>query len=590
MTISLTATYSPEDNKLRLYASARLDAETYSKVREMGFIWAPKQDLFVKPSWTPQAEDFLLELCGEIEDEQQSHTDRAADRAERFSAYRDKRRAEAGLLADRFDNGPSAFGHQSQARAERLASRHDRFRTHAVSQWSKAQYWQERTTGVIGNALYKECPEVRRSRIKGLETELRKAEKDRDEYAINYKLWASVLSMDGIDTIDKESKAWEFVYRLANYHSNGWNYIHPRTGEKASIYSHLTNEKDPLTPRECAVEWLDGKIDPSQPEFDNTNLMRWIRHYELRLSYERAMLANEGGAASDVDMIAGGFIRIKGSEYQIHKVNRSNVSGKVVSVQVVAPGRYYLDKEVKLRTVNIERSGEGVYRAPTEEELASFLASKQEAKKEAKKAKAEKHTPQLINPTDEDAERLQSIWNEEEAKHRRNHEPSQVIRMTQAQYSERSKGSCPVCETVVVNENCTIKTGYSSDPSRYAVFKIRIMNRNSLSGTRRVVILTDKPQKPLPFDVAAEFKASCPTAESLADRIDDIAKLVNRGYGDVPDDQKQLWDDAIVAGIIWKNAGRSFGFTDLGKEMYAAKCLAERVKAPLPTATESTTV
>ncbi|MCU1251321.1 MAG: hypothetical protein JWQ49_4350, partial [Edaphobacter sp.] len=28
-----TATYSPEDNKLRLYASARLDAETYGRVK-----------------------------------------------------------------------------------------------------------------------------------------------------------------------------------------------------------------------------------------------------------------------------------------------------------------------------------------------------------------------------------------------------------------------------------------------------------------------------------------------------------------------------------------------------------------------------
>ena len=28
--ISFTATYSPEDNKIRLYASSRLDAETYA--------------------------------------------------------------------------------------------------------------------------------------------------------------------------------------------------------------------------------------------------------------------------------------------------------------------------------------------------------------------------------------------------------------------------------------------------------------------------------------------------------------------------------------------------------------------------------
>ena len=66
----MTATYSPEDNKLRLYSTSRLDPETYQRVRAAGFIWAPKQDLFVAPMWTPDREDVLLELCGEIGDEE----------------------------------------------------------------------------------------------------------------------------------------------------------------------------------------------------------------------------------------------------------------------------------------------------------------------------------------------------------------------------------------------------------------------------------------------------------------------------------------------------------------------------------------
>lgn len=37
------ATYSPDDNKLRLYAASRLDPETYKKVHDAGFRWAPKQ-------------------------------------------------------------------------------------------------------------------------------------------------------------------------------------------------------------------------------------------------------------------------------------------------------------------------------------------------------------------------------------------------------------------------------------------------------------------------------------------------------------------------------------------------------------------
>ena len=65
-----TATYSPEDNKLRLYPFARLDAATYARVKEAGFSWAPKQGLFVAPMWTPGRGDLLVELCGEIGDEE----------------------------------------------------------------------------------------------------------------------------------------------------------------------------------------------------------------------------------------------------------------------------------------------------------------------------------------------------------------------------------------------------------------------------------------------------------------------------------------------------------------------------------------
>lgn len=46
------ATYSPDDNKLRLYAASRLDPETYKKVHDAGFRWAPRQALFVAPAWS----------------------------------------------------------------------------------------------------------------------------------------------------------------------------------------------------------------------------------------------------------------------------------------------------------------------------------------------------------------------------------------------------------------------------------------------------------------------------------------------------------------------------------------------------------
>lgn len=91
-----TATYSLEDNKLRLYPISRLEKETYERVKSEGFAWAPKQELFVAGCWTPSREDLLLELCEDIEDEDMSPAERAAQREERFEKYSDNADKRAG--------------------------------------------------------------------------------------------------------------------------------------------------------------------------------------------------------------------------------------------------------------------------------------------------------------------------------------------------------------------------------------------------------------------------------------------------------------------------------------------------------------
>lgn len=94
-----TATYSAEDNKLRLYASGRLDAETFEKVKAAGFKWAPVQKLFVAPAWSPAREDLCLALAGDIEPEGVTMAERAAMKAERLDALAEKRRRDANAFA-----------------------------------------------------------------------------------------------------------------------------------------------------------------------------------------------------------------------------------------------------------------------------------------------------------------------------------------------------------------------------------------------------------------------------------------------------------------------------------------------------------
>ena len=181
----MTATYSPEDNKLRLSASSRLDPELYARVRAAGFIWAPKQELFVAPMWTPSREDLALELCGEIADEDKSLVDRAQERADRFNDYSDHRdqdaqraRACVSAIAKNIPFGqPILIGHHSERRARKDAQKIENGMRRAVQMWDTAAYWQARAAGAIRLAKYKDRTEVRMRRIRGLEADKRKLER-----------------------------------------------------------------------------------------------------------------------------------------------------------------------------------------------------------------------------------------------------------------------------------------------------------------------------------------------------------------------------------------------------------------------------
>lgn len=541
------ATYSAEDNKLRLYVG-RVPRDDYERLRKAGFTSTPKQECDFVATWTPEREDLAREFLDDgddIGDEDYSPQERAHDRAERFGEYRDKRAAEAGASADAFDAGPSAFGHQSRARAERQAARHDRKRTYAVSQWSKAEYWQERTRGVIAHALYKSSAHVRRGRILTLEAEQRKHEKDRAEYAARFAGWSKVATLEGAERpgcyvrtstscgFDPQSvtPALKLAYNLANH--SGYSlarYTHPRTGKADSLYDHLTDETDPITPAEAAALWLADARDPADPESIGA---RWSDHYNNRLTYERAMLAEEGGTAGDAEMIPGGWIanrdRYGGScmdhapvgWVQIQSVNKSPATGRVVSVKVWGTTEGYTKESnykeygVKpaLVTVNVERLPEGAYRAPTPEELEAFKKATAERKAE-EKAKKPAASP-LVNPTDADAEKLQAIWNAKALERfnewKKGHggygelEPVAVRRMTQAEYSARSKGSYGNAETVDVCEN-------GQPPNRWHENKratnppVACKIRKTYGGggftaqAYAVIVITDKPQKPLPLD------------------------------------------------------------------------------------------
>lgn len=341
---TITATYSPDDNKLRLQAAMRLDAETYARVKAAGFAWAPKQECFYA-TWAPGREDLALELAGQIDDDDRTLTDRAEERAERFEDYSDKRategeRAQEAVrrLADGIPFGqPILVGHHSEKRARKDADRIHNGMRKAVDAFKTSAYWLERAQGAIRHAKHKERPDVRARRIKTIEAEARKVERTRKESAMFLRLWerlddpASIRRKDGTPTTKIERArfiaARDHISRcfpVADY---------PRA-EGASTYEGMMGLDSALggdvavpiiTPEQAAAIAIEAHRRTV------ASCERWAAHYANRLAYERAMLAESGGTVADKTgpQVGGGcrcWASPRGGWSYIKKVNRVSVT------------------------------------------------------------------------------------------------------------------------------------------------------------------------------------------------------------------------------------------------------------------------
>jgi Domain of unknown function (DUF3560) len=311
--MTYTATYSPEDNKLRLYSSTRLDRELYARVRGAGFIYAPKQELFVAPMWTPEREDLLIELCGEIDDEDTSLVERAEERAERFVDYKDKRISDAecaqeavSRIADNIPLGqPILIGHHSERHARKDAERIENGMRKTVKMWHTAKYWEDRAKGALRHAKYKELPGVRHRRIKGLEADLRRYQNSfTPDPKTKPQMW------------DGEEHVW-----ITNGSRGG--------------------------------RWAKSS---SLPAIEQQSRL-WIEHLQNRIAYEKAMLGEAGGiAAAQFTIEVGGRVLVADEWVVVLKLNR--VGGTLNSVSTT-PLRHWHGSSTK---VEVERIKD--YRAP----------------------------------------------------------------------------------------------------------------------------------------------------------------------------------------------------------------------------------
>jgi hypothetical protein len=273
--MTISATYSPEDNKLRLYASTRLDAETFERVKAAGFHWAPKQELFVAPKWTPEREDLALELAGEIDPEEMTLAERAEIKAERLDNLANKRHGEAASLNQRADDLSQAFymgqpiliGHHSERKARKAQERMNAAQGAAIKAEKAANYWLYRATGVERFANMKNNPRVRANRIKTLLAELRDLQRGINNAHHALKIWEKL-------TTDEQIR-WALGHMNSDLTLAGWQ-----------TYSAV--DKGEMTPAAAR----DGAIERANLTINGPKRARWIEHLLSRLAFERSMLGD----------------------------------------------------------------------------------------------------------------------------------------------------------------------------------------------------------------------------------------------------------------------------------------------------------
>ena len=314
-----SATYSPEDNKLRFYPDARLSKEDYGKIKAAGFSWAPKQELFVAPMWTPGREDLLIAWCGEVGDEDKSLVDRAEERAERFEDYSDRRADDAEqahgaveAIAGNIPLGqPILVGHHSEKRARKDAERIENGMRRAVKMWEQSKYWTDRAASAIGHAKYLERPDVRARRIKKIEADKRRQERSKADAEQALRFWRGEINLVNQETGEKskleisEANRENIHKLLGGVLGNTCGQFNVIQKEGAASWEgwdawHVL-EPDETRYKECPPCTVEQCREAAERVFTRSieHYDRWLAHYENRLAYERAMLAADGGTATD---------------------------------------------------------------------------------------------------------------------------------------------------------------------------------------------------------------------------------------------------------------------------------------------------
>lgn len=288
------ATYAPEDNKLRLYSNegTRLTQELYTFVKDYGFSWAPKQELFVCSRWTPAREDFCIALAGFIQPEQTTLVERAEFKAARLDGLIEKNIAKANMYnqaAQNYASGssqPILSGHHSQRKAEKAQRQVESAEKNAEKAAGMVDYWSYRAVGVEQHANMKANPKTRYNRIKELLKDMRMFQRRINHGNYCLKLWEKIKSQP-----DEEKRAKQTEYYCGIYSKDG-RLSPDESWRKLSDIIELAVNKEVTTTEvvTLADEIIEASINMAKSAVNSQHSKRFIVHILNRLGYEHSEL------------------------------------------------------------------------------------------------------------------------------------------------------------------------------------------------------------------------------------------------------------------------------------------------------------
>jgi len=349
------ATYGPDDDKLRIYCG-RVSRELYDALKGLGFGRAPKQGCFFQV-WSPAREDAALALCGEIGDEDSTLFDRAEERSARFATYSgnaEKRAEQAIKAGDDAVGGipfgqPILVGHYSEKRHRKAVERAQAAADRTVKEFDRRDYWAYRARAVKRHAERTFDRGVVLRRVKKLEAERRKFERDKTPTDLDWSRIRIIEKLFGYSMFDE--------YELTDE-------------QAAQVETRLE-------------QGLQANIERCD---------RWIDHLDGQIAYWKAVLEDEHGEDVDEQMSLkkGCWIRCSYGWAQVQRVNKG-AEGRITSVSVVKETAtwYRGDGWFYPRVVNYEGIAEmktaEEYQAMTYAERSEAEIAKLERQVEARK-------------------------------------------------------------------------------------------------------------------------------------------------------------------------------------------------------------